>query len=234
MAAFSASAAQNISNNIRTLYARRRAVGQMHMTHEEFLQLLVPAPDRDLYRAMAPLAFEQRHWKLVQIQSPVYGTLEVAIAQQDVPGSCAPPTPRSPTVQADTPEDLLSRFNDWIANGADSSGDYGRVQKVFYELNAICSKQVMRYYWPSIIAICSVDDKTKGYASELQELKTPSSPKPLPAGLLQACKKTAETISTVQLIDPTFVPEAALHPVTLEIRAVRKYNEPIGEFWGMQ
>ena len=90
----------------------------------------------------------------------------------------------------------------------------------------------MRYYWPSIIAICSEDERTKAFAQELQELKTPTSPKPLPRGLLLACKATSETIATTKLI-----PADAQHvtgEVTLEVATGRSYWElDLGTFTGL-
>jgi hypothetical protein len=104
--------------------------------------------------------------------------------------------------------------------------------KVLEELNQLCSKQTMRYYWPTIIAICSEHDSTKAYASELQELKTPANPKPLPRGLLLACKTTSETIATAKLIPvDAEVPEDG--EVTLEVAAGRSFQEPdLGTFHG--
>jgi hypothetical protein len=237
MAAFNYSVTQQIYNNIRALYFRRCQVGKMLLTHDEFLQLFVPATDRELYKAIAPLAHVEYHMRAPFVfDAPGHGTLKGMVVSRDVPGSFAPPIPRHPVIQPDAPEELRERFFSWINNGPDVSRDYGRVYKVFQELNENCSKHTMRYYWPTIIAICAENEMTKRYAAELQELKMPLSPKPLPAGLFQACKKSAETISTVQLLDPSnfSAPDLQKQPLTIEIVAGQEYKEPVGRFFGMQ
>jgi hypothetical protein len=234
MSAFSWGTVNQITQSIRQLYYRRRQVGRMELTHEEFLQLFVPATNRELFRMAAPAAdFTSNVWSRFVIESPVHGTITTSIWLRDVEDSFAPPRPRNPTIQPDAPEGLRAKFDSWIANGADSSRDFGRVQKVFQMLNEHCSKQTMRYYWPSIIAILSEDDNTKGFAAELQQLKTPANPKPLPAGLLQACRKTAETISIVQLIDKNFQRSGMAPPIMMEVVAGQMYDEPIGKFHGL-
>jgi hypothetical protein len=187
-----------INENIKVLFNRLKAVSKMTITHEEFLQLFVPAEHRDTYRSIAVLAetgssFARFGW----------GDTHLRLRLNHQTASYPPPIPRSMILQHDAPEELVERIKVWMISGGDASRDFGRVRAVFNMLNEKLTKAQVRFVWPSIMALCNVNDTLAPLALELQDLKAAGGAA-LPRGLLLACRKTAATISMTCLL-PTDV-----------------------------
>ncbi|MGZ3350985.1 MAG: hypothetical protein ACXU89_18780 [Xanthobacteraceae bacterium] len=234
MAAFSWNTHSQLQGNVRHLYWQRRKLARLILSHEDYIQAFVPAQQRQLFREIASHArsIADDGWVRLNWTHSGGATIRLALTMQESTTSRVPPIPHHLELQPDAPQGVVDRINHWITNGGDVSRDYGRVMKVLGALNEHCSRNTLRYYWPSIIAICSVADNTKVLAAELQELKTPASPKPLPQGLSAACRLTAETIATTLLI-----PEEARiaeGEVILEAVSGQEYTEPgLGHFFGI-
>jgi hypothetical protein len=151
MPAFSAATYMQLQGNVRSLYYKRKLLSRLSLTHEEMIQTFVPTEARQLFRDVRPY----------QASYPYTHELDWSMAQETVKthlrmfdrGLGAPPVPRNIRVQPDASQEVVEKINFWISNGGDVSRDFGRVMRVLEKLNELCSKQTMRYYWPSIIAI---------------------------------------------------------------------------------
>jgi hypothetical protein len=231
MPAFGNNTVWAIRDNIRTLYTRRKKIGQLALTHEEYILTFVPSEARQLFRDISLYVDSQSHshrFTLTNLAKPTEATLYI----RDTKEKRQPPIGRTLELQPDAPKDVLDRIAYWAANGGDPSCEFGRVAKVFDLLNSKCSKKTMRYYWPTILSIMSEREDTKIMAKDLQDLRMPAKPEPLPRELLEACKLTAETIAGAKLI-PATIKEAEPGEVMIEIKVGQTYIEPFAHFYGM-
>ena len=231
--AFSNTIINNLHSNIRTLYHRRKQVGKLVLTNEEYIQTFVPHEARELFRDITPLmAFDKffYRWDLPRYDnSALNATLHI--------DSHAPvPVPRELRMQPDAPKEIVERIYQWTEHGGDVSRDFGRVGRVLSILNENFSRTAIRYYWPTILALCSENPQTKDLVQELQEMRQPVKLNPLPLGLPLACRQTAETIATARLIpadiDETTLPHELAGRVTIGIVEGQHYIEPFGAFYG--
>jgi hypothetical protein len=231
MAAFKYHHASLIESNIRLMFSRLKKVSTKTITHEEFLNLFVPAAHRETYRAMAILSETGAYRRLYY----TWGGLKLSFQVNEMLGKQPPPIPRIVELQPDAPEELINDITLWSQSGGDASGDFGRVYTLFGKLNETLTKGQIRFVWPSIIAICGAnhaDAVMLSVASELQELRQ-SGAVPLPRGLLQACRKTAATISMTGLI-PHDVEWRDTGECLIQARDGSDYSEPeLGDFRGL-
>jgi hypothetical protein len=230
--AFSNTIIGHMQGNIRTLYHRRKKVGRIHLTHEEYLQTFVPAEVRDAFweaRLHSYHACRSHRWTLhLSSDQKIEATLEL----HEPHATKAPPMVQMPQIQGDAPQEIVDRIHEWAARGGDASREFGRVMKVLEILNAGFSRVAIRYYWPTILAICSESTHTKDIVQELQDMRQPARLKPLPPGLSTACRLTAETISTARLI-PADIEEEEGMESTIDIVVGQSYNEQFSAFWGL-
>jgi hypothetical protein len=227
MPAFNADFSRKIVANIRTLFHRRNKVGDVYLSDEEYLATFVPAAARDLFREVGPLIA-----KPVSRSRFNMSMLGSAQAVLHLHGTTSPPVPRRLEIQPDAPGDVLARINSWIENGGDVSRDFGRVVKVFEVLNREHSKVSMRYYWPTILALCSESPDTKDMARELQHLRTPTTLRSLPPGLATACKQAANTIATARLLPTDTTAPVYTDGATLLVVHGHTYAEDFATFSG--
>lgn len=233
MPAFSYSTLTQLNQNIRTLWYRRQRVGKMHLTHEEYIDTFVPLEAREMFAGVArhvqsrPM-WHEMHWPVAD------GTrLKLNILLESKLDRPAPPYLREHVVQPDAPQHVIDRINTWIVTGGDVHRDFARVAVLLTKLNESCSRNTIRYYWPTIIPICAEHQDTKRFAEELAALKAPKNPAPLPRGLQQACRLTAETITTTLLI-PAEAQDQGFGEATIQVAPGQRYNEPdLGSYGGM-
>jgi hypothetical protein len=227
MSAFKSNYVHQINANIQTLFYRLKIVSKMTISHEEFLQLFVPEEHRDTYRSIAVMAHTGSPFARFQ-----WGDTHLKIRLNHLTGSYPPPVPRDMVLQGDAPEELVERIRTWMVSGGDASRDFGRVRAVLNKLNEELTKAQVRFVWPTIMALCNVNDVLAPLALELQDLKAAGGAA-LPRGLLLACRKTAATISMTCLI-PTDITEREPGEVTLEAADGASHTEDgIGDFYGM-
>ena len=233
-AAFNNDLITRLQSNIRMLYYRRKQVGKLMLTNEEFIQTFVPYEARELFRDITPLLAIDKMGHKWELRRPGQvhpdGVLNATLyLDSEMPV----PVPRDLRIQRDAPEEVLNRIYHWADHGGDTSRDFGRVGKVLTKLNENFSRVAIRYYWPTILAICSESDQTRHLVQELQDMRQPVKLKPLPHGLPLACRQAAETISTARLI-PTDVKEegSPAGHVTIGITECQYYTEAFGEFYG--
>lgn len=233
MSAFGYNLRWQIVNNIRGLYQRRLEISRLALTYEEYINAFVPAQARHLFRDMAPYngctAYVHGELDLNQLGYDAKASLHI---RGDHKHKFAPPMVRNLELQPDAPPEVMARFKTWLENGGDVHRDFARVNTLFNKMNDAYSRAAMRHYWPTIMALCDGHDDTKPLIQELQAMKTPAAPKPLPPGWAAACRKTAATISTAQLI-PTDVDGSEIDEVVIQINSGQKYTEEgLGTFYG--
>jgi hypothetical protein len=232
MPAFNYTTRNQIEQNIKAFYARRRVISRLFLTHDEYVDTFVPSEARQMFRDIAPYsgitAFASAPIDLTQFGHIGVGKLYIRGDRK-----FAPPLVRGHYLQGDAPAEVVARIKTWLENGGDVHGDFGRVLAVFNYLNEGYGKSALRHYWPTIMALCDNNEHTQSLVSKLQVLKAPASMKPLPPGVIQACRKTASTIATAQLI-PHDVSGAEIEEVSIEADQSQRYVEDgIGEFFGM-
>ena len=235
-AAFNNNIMSHLQTTVRSLYNRRRKVGKLVLTYDEYLNTFVPKEMRGTFQEVASWMVPDHRvhrWELTT-HGTATGVIKASL-QMGMPNASRspPPVTRQIYMQGDAPPDVTERIYHWAEHGGDASRDFARVSKVLDILNNTMSRVAIRYYWPTILAICSEGPSvTKDLIHELQDLRTPAKLKPLPPGLQQACRLAAETISTVRLL-PADV-EDVEGEVIIDIVAGQTYAEMgIGTFYGL-
>ena len=229
-AAFNLSTTNNLQSNIRSLHYRRKHINKLELTFEEYIQSFVPSEMRDTFRTITPWVTVNNYSERFELRLPG-STVQAVLMLKD--GENTPLIPRHMTIQPDAPIEIIDRIHAWHERGGDVSRDYGRVSKLLSMFNENFSRVAIRYYWPTIIAICSESDYTKDLVKELQELRTPAKLKPLPPGVAKACRQAAETIATARLVPADAGENIKVADVTIDIVSGQHYNEEFGDFYGM-
>ena len=229
MAAFSYGTTQQIRENIRALFYRVKAVSKLPMPHEDFSALFILAEHRDMYRDMSMLS------RTGEANGAyfVWGSTKLYFQMNKHDGQHPLPIPRDMVLQHDAPHELVSGITAWIANGGDASGEFGRVHALFNMLNETMTKGQIRFVWPSILSILSVNPVLSETLKELQEVKVPTKQPELPRGLLAVCRKTATIVATASLI-PSDVPDPDIGAGYIEAANGQAYDEMgLGAFTGL-
>ena len=232
--AFNNATINNMQGHVRQLYYRRKKIGRLTFTFEEYIKTFVPQEARDTFRDAAPWAYAStrtHRWGLHTISGKLNATLELREDGRNGQ-TYAPPVPRHIMIQKDAPTELVQRIHNWAELGGDVSREFGRVMKVLELLNASHSRVAIRYFWPTILAICSEGNNTKDIVKDLQDMRMPVRLKPLPPGLLIACRQTAETIASAKLI-PADIADDESGEVVIDIVAGQQYEEPFSTYWGL-
>lgn len=233
MPAFSQSTLNQLHQNIRALWFRRQRIDKMHLTHEDYINAFVPIEAREHFAAVAHYVQSRPAWHDLNWHTPDGQKIKLSLLLDSKAGRPAPPYMHQHVLQPDAPGELIGRINNWLVTGGNSSRDFARVGVLLNKLSDSCSRNTIRYYWPTIIPICAEHQDTKRYAEELAALKPPKNPDPLPRGLQLACRLTAETITTTLLI-PTDAQDQGWGEASIQVAFGQRYNEPdIGPFLGM-
>ena len=228
--AFNSTTCSQLHYNITTLYLRRTRIGKLELTFEEYIQTFVPTEARQMFRDITSYvtsSVSSQHFELHISGSPVQSRVTLK------GGSKTPPIPRNMVIQPDAPNEIIDRIRSWYEHGGDASRDFGRVSKLLTFFNENFSRVAIRYYWPTILAICSEGENTKHLVQELQELRTPVKLKSLPPGVAKACRQAAETIATARLIPTDAGENTETADVTISIVSGQSYNEEFGSFFGL-
>ena len=232
MTAFSRSVMYSIRDSINTLYRRRRQLGQMTLTQQEYIDTFVPSEARHIFRDISTYVDTSASAHSFKLHCGEEQPKTAILYMRGTADKRALPMVRDLAVQPDAPKDVIERINYWVANGGDPSKEFGRVAKVADALNNVCSKTAMRYYWPTIISLLGEREDTRELSKELQDVKMPAKIPQLGSSLLAACRTTAETIANAKLI-PHDIKAPELGEVTIEIKAGQMHTEPFGTFYGM-
>jgi hypothetical protein len=232
MTAFHPKVRMKLCENIQALHERRKTVGRLTMTHDEYMATFVPSELRAAFRTVTPHAEVASMMNGIRWHEPD-GTVTKCYITRDTHDRRAPPPMRDHFVQPDAPIEVIERVNHWLARGGNTSRDFGRVLALLCKFDDNYTRREIRFYWPSILTLLGMHKETKQLAEELHSVRTPPSLKPLPPGLHRACRLTAETIATATLI-PEDAQAAALGEVNMFAENWEKYEEPdLGEFNGL-
>jgi hypothetical protein len=236
-AAFNTNTMNDLTTALRNLYYRRQRIGKLLLTFEEYIQTFVPYEARDIIRNAAPYTaatYRSHKWHLRLLSGDaVNATLAIHETSDHAGGAYAPPVMRHLVIQGDAPSEITERIYSWVERGGNPSRDFGRVLSVLNILNVNFSRVAIRYYWPTILALMSETGKMGDTVQEGQDLKQPARLKPLPPGLSQACRLTAETIATTRLIPSDAAEPDSAGMTVLDIVSGQQYKEAFGTFWGM-
>jgi hypothetical protein len=116
-----------------------------------------------------------------------------------------PAMPRTPIWLDHFPEnrDLVLELSACGRQFADITIDWDEVEWVFRYLNQACSnpKQV-RYLWPAIVGIMSVNEDLTSWRSQLSQHVIPASLPTLPLEVREKCKRTAATVAMALMLPP--------------------------------
>ena len=228
--AFNSTTYSQLQSNITALYHRRTRIGKLELTFEEYIQTFVPSEARQLFRDITSYVTSNvtsQHFTLYISGSPISSRVLFR------GGGKTPPFPRNMTIQPDAPNEIVDRIHSWYEHGGDASRDFGRVSKLLTFFNENFSRVAIRYYWPTILAICSEGEGTKHLVQELQELRTPVKLKPLPPGVAKACRQAAETIATTRLIPTDVEDSTEIGEATISIISGQQYDEEFDSFFGL-
>jgi hypothetical protein len=233
--AFNNTTMNNLALAVRQLFYRRQMVGKFYLTFDEYIRTFVPAEARDAFRQATGWTYadqRQHKWDLLLPNGDkVNATLRLVETISN--GEHAPPAPRHIAIQGDAPPEIVENIREWALRGGDPSRDFGRVIQVLNILNQNFSRVAIRYYWPTILAILSEGTNTKDLVQEMQDLKMPARLKPLPPGLMQACRLAAETVSTTRLLPVDVEEPDAGGKAVIDIVCGQHYEETFGKFWGV-
>lgn len=232
MAAFSFVDAHLLRSNISKMFNRLNMVSTTTLTHEDFLTLYVPEQQRDDFRKMSGLvARADRRIVEHTWYRPDHKDVELHFTLNETPTSPCPLVPRECNLQPDSGA-VRAKIDEWLENGVHASRDFGRVLRVFERLNDECSAQMMRFYWPSIMAIAAEDDSTQKINERLRSMSGVTR-NPLPHGMQGAIRKASESVTAATLLSKDMVAPPR-GQVTLRVCAGQKYTEPgIGSFTGL-
>lgn len=231
MAAFNASTMYAINQNISTLYRRLKAVSTKKLTYDDFLNLFVAAEHRTMFKTIGPLLYTSYHNSALVVWPDNTGLTFTLHDNQRVP------MPRRLSMQPDVPPELVQSITDWIERGGNASREAGRVRVVVAQLNAMCTRQEMRYFWPSILPLLTFNESNSmccEIAKQLADVKVPKNPPPISPGLRIALRKATETVAVMNLLPADIEDKAAGTEVTVTVAEGGTYEEPgLGSYTGM-
>lgn len=193
-----------INDTITQAQGRMHGVSQLHLSHQDFLELFVPHEQREMYSTIGAVAVTPNNGAInVPWATSDGDEVYLKFYVQSTEGSPMPPIPRNPTLQDANPR-VVERINNWLANGAvNVPVDFARVRVCFDTLNGLCvSPAAMRFFWPTITAICSMSNnpELKSIADNITAMKVPAKIPPLPSGMGVTLRKAAATIAMAQLL----------------------------------
>lgn len=230
MAAFSSNNITGLEANIYALYRRMWRAVVKNLTVDDFLNLFVAPEHHAAFKALGPLInrspFEQ------QIKF-MWGDTQLVYA---VPVDTPIPTPRCAMLQPTAPPELIASTDNWLMQGGNVGRDLGRVRAVLWYLNEKCSRQELRYFWPSILPLLVVDEHKKDLceiAKQLADVKVPKSPPALPPQMRVHLRKATETVAMASLLPPDIVDQPILAKVYCYAQGAGGYDEPGLSYTGL-
>jgi len=211
-----------LQQNLTQLRPRMERLFPLGFTHDEFLALFAP----------------KEHWPILKSASEVAdvtsnggahsgdlkdGRLDAEFVNYNftvirMPDGGDPPlSPRNHTVLKKAPPELVTRLVEWTNQQLKIRYDFATAAALMEWMGSHCeSKHQIRFLWPSLVAIASLQEHTADFADRIRDFKVPRSLPPMPAEVRAACKMTSGLIAGAMLLPEE--PEArAVPPVTVEI-----------------
>lgn len=189
---------------IRTLRQRAESLHNLGFTHDEFLELFAPPEHWDVLKLASEYsnlnATGGAHWAMFY-HAAFDGFSEASLAfAVNLVGERAPLRPRNTTVLHNNPE-LVARLVAWVNARVEVGYEFARAERLLDWLNDHCeSLKQVRYLWPSLVALCALNDDTKDLADRLRDNRPPRALPSIPAEIRDACRSTAKAITLASLI----------------------------------
>lgn len=198
-------------------------------THEEFLELFAPEEDRHILREASRVAHvtttggylraEMKSERLRKLFDDRAASVMFTVHSGD---HGAPLLPRNNIVLPTAPEHLVTRLEDFVVTQVEQNREVNRCHRLLYWLDANCTgMSQVRYLWPSILAICAMDQSNNEalaeFANRTRELKRPQALPHMPPEVRAAFKSTASIIAAIGLLPSDPVAPVAVPEVSVQL-----------------
>lgn len=205
-----------------TMKPRLASLNPLTLTHDEFLELFADEGDRHILRTAATVAsissqggFHHGTLKSEALNEKLRTRSCRVMFTVNIKDSYAPLLPRCDVVRPDAPEHVMSKLTNWVVTTAQNNMEVNRVSRLLWWLHNNCQgASQVRYLWPSIITLCSMDETNENlqnFANRLRELRRPQSLPSMPPEVRDAFKKTASIVAALSLL-PNTTPEPVAPP----------------------
>lgn len=198
-----------IDKTIEALRDRMIAHLRPNLTYEDFLRLFVAPDEREICR-LAPTVCNLYQTRSAAVPNAL-GLPLLSLHMDDSKGTSAPLIPKNLAIQDDAPSELVARITPWVIERLSIGTDFGLVKVVLARLDHECTggPSQLRYMWPSILSLCSLDENLTPFADAIRGLRQPKSIPSLPPEWRDACRQSAATIAAALLL-PTTAPPASM------------------------
>jgi hypothetical protein len=215
-----------IDQTIHGLGQKWSSFHNIGFSHDEFLELFVSREHADMLKTVADIAHvgnspggwlhaEFAHSRLTAALGVEKANLMFGVNPVK---DYAPLLPRNNVVLESAPPEVLDRLADWVIERAEIGFNISRARLVYNWLNTKCkTANEMRFLWPSIVALCSLDERTQEYGAKLRDVKPPKAVAFLPPEVKEGCRKAAGTIASAMLLGE---PPPFKAPVTVTLAGV--------------
>jgi hypothetical protein len=185
------------------LMTRMTNLYKIDLTHDEFLALFAPEEDHRILREAARVIATDGGWHYTDFEGALSGSVELAFKVTKV-NDYVPLMPRGTVIREDAPKQLVQRIDERLYKQIEVRLEFSRCERLLYWLNANCaSTRQIRFLWPSILTLCSIDPELEEFGNRLRELKRPSSLPVLTCPHVKAAfKLTAGTLTAASLLPP--------------------------------
>jgi hypothetical protein len=208
---FNAAVMDAFNGATKVLFNRVISYNQPPFTQEDILTLLVPESDRDVLRR-APIVGADNY--MTNTCGPQWRTIYLEIELRHLPNTARPLAPRSPILQEDAPQELINRMDEWVHRRRAIGLEFARVDQVVKHLNGVCKlPSQVRYAWPSIVALASMNEFTQQIGRNLTTFKRPRSLPPI-HDIRESLQKASATVSSALLLadDRDYTSEVTIKP----------------------
>lgn len=206
--AFKSIVSERIENVIERLFQRsKRTLSVPKVTYKEMLNLIAPEDHHDVLmraRGICSLGFGGGINESAPINIIKHRGVDVSVEFQ-LNTRTGPVMPNHTLWLNHFPinSDLALRLEKAACEYADVSINWGMVKMVFKYLNKHCqTAQQMRYLWPSVLGLMSLDDDLDDIRAELTPNPVPRNLPSLPLTVRNAMRYASATVAMALLLPP--------------------------------
>jgi len=230
-----------LHNALNEVKARLNNLHQISFTHEEYLAMFAPEDDHRILKEASKVAHVgsgggQFGMDFKSHRFAAFGSNEVGLnfTIHEIEG-WAPLMHRNTKILRDAPVHLVARLEDWVLASVEHNFEVSRASSLLSFLDENCeTPRQVRYLWPSILALCAMNESTMEFGDKLRPLKVPRALPAMDDYVKAAFKRTAGIIAGASLLPHSDTHEAVLHPVAVRLTTVnaRKSEGALGCLWG--
>jgi len=214
-----------LENSITKLGEKWINFHNVGFSHAEFLTMFAPEGHWEFLNSASEIAEVNASggWRDSEFNDPrfteAFGSSHVRLMfQVHLINNRAPLMPRNKVILASIPQDVRDKLTSWVIERTEIMFNINRVRAVLSWLSTHCdSGPQIRFLWPSIIALASLNESTHDLGDRLRELRPPRSLPALPSEVKAGCRMASTTIASAMLLGE---PEAFTAPVTCTILRV--------------